>query len=161
MSYPCEMEQVSPDSAEGRMVLEAYFRDIMRRHYARDVTRDEVDAAMKVEPSSDLRPPGGAFFVARHGGAVVGCAGLRLITAGIGEVTRVFVRPEARRRGVGQHLMEAVEDAARGQRVTRLRLDTGSHLPEARQLYLKNGYREVPAFNQGRLSDQWYEKTLG
>jgi len=44
--------------------------------------------------------------------------------------------------------------------VTRLRLDTGSHLTEAQQLYVKNGYREVAAFNKGRLADQWYEKSL-
>jgi GNAT superfamily N-acetyltransferase len=155
-----DVEPVSPGSAEGRMVLGAYFRDIASRYHGREATRDEVDAAMNAEPSDDLCPPRGVFFVARYGGAVIGCAGLRLITAGIGEVTRVFVKPEARRRGVGQLLLEAVEGAARRQQVTRLRLDTASHLAEAQQLYIKNGYREVPPFNDGRLAEVWYEKSL-
>jgi len=155
-----DVQPVAPDSAEARLVLDAYFRDIMSRHHGRRATRREVDAAMNAEPSGDLCPPRGLFLVARHGGAVLGCAGLRLVAAGTGEVTRVFVMPEARRRGVGQRLLEAVEAAAREQEVTRLRLDTGRHLNEARRLYARNGYREVPPFNQGRLADQWLEKSL-
>lgn len=164
MDYPLkvDVEPVSPDSAQARAVLRAYFRDIMSRQHGREATTREIVAAMKAEPSDNLRPPRGVLFVARSAddGVVVGCAGLRLITAEIGEVTRVFVLPEARRRGVGQLLMEAVEDAARAQKLVTLRLDTGRHLSEARQLYLKSGFREVPAFNEGRLADQWYEKPL-
>ena len=141
-------------------MLGAYFYDIVSRYHRRAATQREVDAAMAAEPSADLWPPHGLLLVARHGGAVIGCAGLRLVAAGIGEVTRVFVMPAARRRGVGQLLLQAVEAAAREQRVTRLRLDTGSHLTEAQQLYVKNGYREVAAFNEGRIADQWYEKSL-
>jgi len=155
-----DVEPVAPGSAEGRTVLVAYFHDIVSRYHRREATRDEVDAAMDAEPSDDLCPPSGVLFAARHGGTVIGCAGLRLIAAGVGEVTRMFVLPEARRRGVGQRLLDAVEDAARGQQVTRLRLDTGSHLAEARRLYLRNGFREVPAFNEGRVADLWYEKPL-
>jgi GNAT superfamily N-acetyltransferase len=155
-----KVESVLPGSAEGRLVLTAYFRDIVSRYHGREATQPEVDDAMSAEPSGDLRPPHGLFFVARYDGAVIGCAGLRLVVTGIGELTRVFVRPEARRRGTGQRLLEAVEGAAREQGVTRLRLDTGSHLTEARRLYLRNGYREVPPFNDGRLADHWYEKSL-
>jgi GNAT superfamily N-acetyltransferase len=121
---------------------------------------NEVAAAMDDEPSADLRPPHGLLLVARADSAVIGCAGLRLVTAEIGEVTRVFVMPEARRRGVGQLLLQAVEAAAREQRVSRLRLDTSSQLTEAQQLYRKHGYREVPAFNEGSHANRGYEKSL-
>lgn len=154
------VEPVAPGSAGARRVLEAYFRDIVSRFHGREATRPEVDAAMRAEPSDDLRPPGGLFFVARSGGAIVGCAGLRLLDPGLGEVTRVFVLPAARRRGVGQLLLETVEAAARERQVSTLRLDTGSHLTEAQQLYLRNGYREVPPFNDARVADRWYEKSI-
>ncbi|MGH3190907.1 MAG: GNAT family N-acetyltransferase [Streptosporangiaceae bacterium] len=49
------------------------------------------------------------------------------------QVTRVFVMSEARRCGAGQLLLEAVDAAARKEQVTTLRLDTGSHLTEARR----------------------------
>jgi GNAT superfamily N-acetyltransferase len=154
------VEPALPGSAEGRLVLAAYFRDIVGRYHGREATRREVDDAMDAEPSDDLCLPGGLFFVARHAGAVVGCAGLRLLALGLGEVTRVFVMPGSRRRGVGQLLLDAVEAAAREQRLTRLRLDTGSHLTEAQRLYVKNGYLEVPPFSDYRMSDHWYEKPL-
>jgi hypothetical protein len=44
--------------------------------------------------------------------------------------------------------------------VATLRLDTRSDLTEARRLYARHGYREVPAFSQGPYADHWFEKTL-
>lgn len=67
---------------------------------------------------------------------------------------------EARQRGVGRQLLQAVEDAARGHSVTRLRLDTRSDLAEAGHLYATTGYQEVAPFNDGRFADRWYEKRL-
>jgi GNAT superfamily N-acetyltransferase len=151
---------VAPGSLEGRAVLTSYFRDIVSRYYGREATHDEVSAAMTAEPSDDLCPPGGLFLVARQDGAVIGCAGLRLLPAGLGEIKRVFVVPQARRHGIGAQLLRAVEDAARKHAVTRLRLDTRSDLAEARQLYATNGYREVAPFNDGCFADHWYEKSL-
>jgi GNAT superfamily N-acetyltransferase len=132
-----------PGSAEGQAVLTAYFHDIVSRSHGRQATGDEVRAAMSDEPSDDLRPPHGVFFLARRDAAVVGCVGLRLLPGGIGEITRMFVVPEARRHGVGRQLLQAAEDAAPGFGVTGLRLDTSSHLAEARQLYASHGYHEV------------------
>ena len=149
-----------PGSPEGRAVLTAYFRDIVGRAYGRAATRDEVEAAMREDPSDDLRPPGGLLLIARQDGAVVGCVGLRLVSAELGEVMRVYVEPAARGRGIGAALMRAVEGEARSRALTRLRLDTRSDLAEARRLYPRNGYREVPPFNDGRWADHWYEKPL-
>lgn len=150
----------TPGSPESHAVLTAYFHDIVSRSHGREATGDEVRAAMSDEPSDDLRPPHGVFFLARRDAAVVGCVGLRLQPGGIGEITRMFVVPEARRHGVGRQLLQAAEDAAPGWGVTRLRLDTSSHLAEARQLYASHGYQEVAPFNDGRHADRWYQKSL-
>jgi GNAT superfamily N-acetyltransferase len=115
---------------------------------------------MHAEPSDDLCPPGGLLLLACHDARILGCAGLRLLPEGTGEVTRVFVAPQARRRGIGQQLLDAVEDAARRHQVTRLRLDTSDYLTEARQLYIKNGFHEVAPFSEGRVANLWYEKAL-
>jgi GNAT superfamily N-acetyltransferase len=149
-----------PRSPQGRAVLRAYFGDIVSRYYGRPATDGEIDAAMREEPSDDLAPPSGLLFLARAGGAVIGCAGLRLLGDGTGEVTRVFVVPAARGQGVGSQLLRVLEEAAREHQVSRLRLDTRSDLTEARRLYARNGYHDVPPFNDGRYADHWYEKTL-
>jgi len=33
-------------------------------------------------------------------------------------------------------------------------------LVEARRLYARLGYREVPPFNAGQYAEHWFEKTL-
>ena len=162
MGYPLDVDirPAAPGSAEGRAVLTAYFREIVSRHHRREATDAAVADAMRAEPSDDLCPPGGLLLLAYHDGRVLGCAGLRLLAPEIGEVTRVFVAPEARRRGVGQQLLDAVEDGARRLRVTKLQLDTSDYLSEARRLYIRNGFQEVAPFSEGRLANLWYEKVL-
>ncbi len=142
-------------------MLTAYFHDIVSRHHRRAATDAEVAAAMRAEPSDDLCPPGGLLLLARQDGTVLGCVGLRLLPAAGGEVTRFFVAPHARRRGLGQRLLDAVQDAAREHRVTRLRLDTSDYLTEARRLYIRNGFVEAAPFSDARIANLWYEKTLG
>ena len=53
---------------------------------------------------------------------------------------------------MGQHSLDAVEAAARRQRVNRLRLDTSDYLTEA-GLYRRNGYQEVAPFSEGRAAN--------
>lgn len=157
-----EVIAVQPGSAEGRAVLTAYFADIVGRYHRRQATQAEVARAMRDEPSDDLSPPRGLLLVARQGSIVIGCAGLRLLPggSGIGEVTRLYVAPAARRRGVGRRLLAAIEDAARGHGLHLLRLDTRRDLNEARQLYATSGYREVDPFTEGRYVDHCFQKAL-
>jgi N-acetylglutamate synthase-like GNAT family acetyltransferase len=141
-------------------VLRDYFNDIVSRYYGRQATEVEIDLAMAEEPSDDLERPHGLFWVATRDAAVVGCAGLRLLPAGLGEVKRVFVADNARRRGVGSRLLKEVENAARTHGLSRLQLDTRHDLVEARQLYAKHGYREVPALNDNPYAEHWFTKIL-
>jgi ribosomal protein S18 acetylase RimI-like enzyme len=151
---------MSPASAAACHVLRAYFAELASRYYGRPATDEEVAAAMREEPSDDLTPPGGLLLVASEHDAVLGCAGLRLLPDGIGEVTRVFVLPAARRRGLGSRLLDALETHARAYQVTTLRLDTRRDLVEARRLYTRHGYTEVRPFSHGPYSDHWYEKAI-
>jgi hypothetical protein len=44
--------------------------------------------------------------------------------------------------------------------VSRLRLDTRGDLVEARRLYARHGYLEIPAFSEGPYAEHWLGKTL-
>ncbi|MDQ6840694.1 MAG: GNAT family N-acetyltransferase, partial [Actinomycetota bacterium] len=77
-----------------------------------------------------------------------------------GHVTRLFVVRSARRRGFGRQLLEEVEAAAANRGFTRLELDTRHDLVEARRLYVRFGFEEVPAFNDGPYAEHWYAKWL-
>ncbi|GAA1221136.1 hypothetical protein GCM10009665_09110 [Kitasatospora nipponensis] len=57
-------------------------------------------------------------------------------------------------------LLAAVEAPAGGLGLTVLRLDTRGDLVEARALYARHGYREIPRYNDSRYADHWFEKSL-
>ena len=163
MDHPLAQAQwdvVSPSSERARAALRSYIEDIAGRYHGRPAMVAEVDAALRDDPSDDLVLPTGLFLVAQQDEAVVACAGLRLLPGTVGEVTRVHVVAAARGRGLGARLLGEIERLALVHGCYRLRLDTRSDLVEARRLYQRLGYREVPAFNEGRYAEHWYEKTL-
>lgn len=134
--------------------------EVASRYLGRRATDAEIDAALLADPTDDLTLPRGILLVADRGGAVVGCAGLRLLPGRLGEVKRVFVEPAARCHGLGSQLMAALERHAGEHGVTRLRLDTRRDLVEARAMYGALGYQEVPAFSTGPYAEHWFAKSL-
>ncbi len=108
----------------------------------------------------DYRPPAGAFLVVRHADVPVGCGAIRTIGGEIGELKRMWVAPAVRGHGVGCRLLMALENEARRLGYRTVRLDTRRELSEAMALYLRAGYREVPAYNDNCDADVWLEKLL-
>jgi GNAT superfamily N-acetyltransferase len=155
------IEPVDPGSEAAGAILRAYFADVIGRYQGREATADELALAMGDDPSDDLVPPSGLLLAARRGGSVLGCAGVRLLGDGIGEVTRVFVVPAERGRGLGMRLMAELETRARALGVRELRLDTRADLVEAQRLYLRSGYEETAAFNDEPYAERWFRKPLG
>lgn len=56
--------------------------------------------------------------------------------------------------------MQAVEQAARNMGLMGLRLDTSRHLPEAIALYRRDGWSEMPRYNDNPHADFFFEKML-
>ena len=100
-----------------------------------------------VEPS-ELGAPGACLLLARVGGEAVGCGALRRLEAGVGEVKRMYVAPEHRRRAIGRRLLAALEERAPGLGYRALRLETGSRQPEPAGLYRSAGWRPIPCFGE-------------
>jgi ribosomal protein S18 acetylase RimI-like enzyme len=134
--------------------------DVASRYWGRPVTATELEVALREHPSGDLRPPTGVFVLAVLADEAVGCGGLRLLAGGVAELTRLHVAPARRRQGLGAQIVGYLERAAREAGSTRIRLDTRSDLIEARSLYVRLGYAEVPRFNAGPYAEHWFEKNL-
>src|SRR5262249_7000579 len=66
----------------------------------------------------------GGFWVAVEGGEIVGMFGLEPSTDGAMELRRMYVDPEARRRGIGRQLLRYAEDECRRRGGSRLDLST-------------------------------------
>ncbi|MFF5228027.1 GNAT family N-acetyltransferase [Dactylosporangium sp. NPDC000521] len=154
---------VAPAHPQAREALRAYYHDIGGRYYDRPLTEAEVDGILTEDPDEDLQPPTGWFWVATVDTAVAGCIGLRYVTEDgrrVGELTRVYVSDRVRRQGVGARLMTVVERQALADGVTSLRLDVRSDPVEARALYARHGFHEVPAFNDSPYAGHWFRKSL-
>ena len=102
------------------------------------------------------------FCVARLDGEIAGCGAAVLKPDGYAELKRMFVRANARGRGLGRRILEFLEGQVRAQNVMLVRLETGVHSYEAIALYERLGYVKIPPF--GAYWDDplsvFYEKQL-
>ena len=144
----------NPDSRAARYCLGRYFEELAARFEA------GFDPARSIPADAvALTPPQGYFVLATLRGDPVGCGALKC-HATFGEIKRMWVAPAARGLGVGTRILLRLEDLARARRLPLLRLETNKTLTEAQSLYRRNGFREVPAFNDEPYAHHWFEKTL-
>ncbi|MDH6708946.1 GNAT superfamily N-acetyltransferase [Kitasatospora sp. MAA19] len=150
---------------EALALLRDYYYDVANRYcrlyLGREGTPEELESGLADTPSDDLAEPDGLFLIGCYDGAAQSCAGLRRHDADTVELTRVFVRPGLRGTGGGSRLLAAVDEAARSLGAHRIVLDTRLDLVEARALYTRHGYREIPAYSSGPYAQIWYGKELG
>ncbi|KUJ37330.1 acetyltransferase [Streptomyces albus subsp. albus] len=151
-------------SIEAAALLREYFVEVSDRwyqlHHGRPSTAEEIETGLAENHSDDLVPPHGVLLVGRHGEEPGGCVGLRLRDAETAELTRLFVRPSKRGLGGGPELLRAAERTARELGARRIILDTRLDLVEARALYSRNGFSEIPPYKQGQYAECFYGKEL-
>jgi putative acetyltransferase len=106
------------------------------------------------------------FFIARSGGAAVGCGGVAFFSD-FAEVKRMFVRDAARGRGVAQAILARLESETRDHGLDALRLETGDRQCAAMRLYERAGFRRCAAFGTYRtlppaalVTSVFFEKRL-
>ncbi len=135
--------------------LVRHYLDELRERLGIHACAGEVEAEAVA-----YRPPRGAFLVARRAEAAIGCGAIRAIAGDVAELKRMWVAPEWRGQGVGSRLLVALEAEARRLGYRTIRLDSRRELAEAMALYVGAGYREMPAYNDNRDADVWFEKAL-
>jgi ribosomal protein S18 acetylase RimI-like enzyme len=94
-------------------------------------------------------PPEGGLWLAFDNGNPVGCVGLRKLADGIGEMKRLYVRPDFRGFGAGRALAEAAIRQAQLSDYERMRLDTLPPMHAAIALYESLGFCRLPASSDG------------
>ncbi|MCJ0892502.1 GNAT family N-acetyltransferase [Rhodococcus sp. ARC_M5] len=160
MALAATFAVVHPASEPASEILFRYYVDVVGRFHGREASDDEVLRALIDEPSDDLTGDSGLLVVAYLGSELVGCGGIRFVSDDTAELTRLFVDASARGSGVGASIVEFLEGFVQQSHRTCIRLDTRADLVEARRLYAKLGYQEVPAFNNEPFAEVWFEKSL-
>jgi DNA-binding MarR family transcriptional regulator/GNAT superfamily N-acetyltransferase len=143
-----------PDSPAAQYCLERYFEELTARF------ETGFDPALSIPAApAELTPPQGYFVLATLNDEPVGCGALKCHAA-YGEIKRMWVATSARGLGLWTRILLHLEDLARKRRLPLLRLETNKTLTEAQSLYRRNGFREVPAFNDEPYAHHWFEKVL-
>ena len=111
--------------------------------------------ATPLDPSM-FEPPEGSFYVGYDdvdGSSVPVATGAWrrstvevFGTARTAEIKRMYVVPEAQRRGLARRMLAHLEASAAAAGVEAMVLETGVMQPEAIELYLSSGYQPVPGF---------------
>jgi putative acetyltransferase len=101
-------------------------------------------------------PPGGEVLLAGEPEGTLGCIAYRPFDGPVCEMKRLWVRPDARRRGLGATLARELESRARRAGYRAVVLDTLRSMTPALELYRSLGYREIDPYYHNPLPDAVY-----
>lgn len=78
------------------------------------------------------------------------------------EIKRRYVLPDAPTKGVATKVLSGLECWASEMSYTKCVLETGKRQPEAIELYVKNGYKQIPNYGQyaGVENSVCFEKEM-
>jgi GNAT superfamily N-acetyltransferase len=134
------------ESAAGLTEAAAVF-DQYRQHYGEPAAPENSKKWLAEQLAHNRL----AIFVAHIDDDVVGLATITVIPASLRlrtfwQIRDLFVVPSARRKGVAQALLSAVQKAAREASALRLSVQTESDNNRAISLYLKSGFSPVEGY---------------
>jgi GNAT superfamily N-acetyltransferase len=94
----------------------------------------------------EFLPPSGRLLLGQYEAKIAGCACLRKIGEDVGEIKRMYVRPEFRRKGIGRSLLEAIINEAAYIDYSRIRLDSAPFAKDAHTLYRVFGFQDIEPY---------------
>ena len=110
-----------------------------------DLAFQEIDAEIEGLPG-EYAQPRGSLLVVPDGRRLVAMIAFRPIDDVTCEMKRLFVRPEARGRGLARRLITRALDEARQLDYEEMRLDTLPMMGDAQSLYLTLGFVDIPPY---------------
>ena len=110
-----------------------------------DLAFQEIDAELEGLPG-EYAPPRGALFVVEDGSRLVAMIAFRPLDEATCEMKRLFVRAEARGRGLARRLIARALDDARRAGYGEMRLDTLPMMGDAQALYLAFGFADIAPY---------------
>ena len=105
-------------------------------------------------------PPKGRLLLGYVEGLPMGIACLKTLTDQMGEVKRMYVRPQARNRGLGRALLDQLLEEARQIGCERIRLDSARFMTEAHRLYRARGFQEIEAYEGSEIPKEFQENWI-
>jgi ribosomal protein S18 acetylase RimI-like enzyme len=138
-------------------------RVLVRAHILAHSAAHDAAAAERIVDAlpAPYLPPGGDLWVAWDGADAVGCVALHALGPDVAELKRMYVRPEARGRGVARRLTEHAIAEATARGYATLRLGTLTTMHAAQRLYASVGFRRIAPYRPIEFGDtRFYERPL-
>lgn len=107
-----------------------------------DLSLDDFEQDLANIPGK-YTPPDGNIFLCSYEKQIAGCVALRSINSYIGEMKRLYVRPEFRGKGIGKTLILLIIKEATKNGYTKLFLHTLAEMKTPIALYHKLGFQKI------------------
>ena len=138
--HTVEIVRESIESPAAQALIQGLNAEMLARY------PEEGTAAHFRLDADEVGPGRGALLVAYAGELPLACGAVRLLEDSRAEIKRMFVAPEARGRGLGRRILDALESEARTLGAKSLVLETGPRQHEAIALYSLAGFSPIAAF---------------
>ena len=100
-------------------------------------------------------PPSGRLMLVTSEDHVVGIGCLKRLRPGIGEIKRMYVRPVARKAGLGRALLGSLMTEAKVAGYSRVRLDSAGFMKAAHALYRSAGFYEIEPYPESEIPKEF------
>ncbi len=144
-----------------------WLNDRLRREYGIEF---DVEAMVQSDLSDPCKfhPPRGRFYLAQYRSDIAGVGCLKKLEEGVGEIQRMYVPPNFRRKGVGRVILNRLIKEARSIGYRRLRLESLEFLEAAHSLYRSAGFHEIDRYADNSMKsyqdaenlDKYYSITV-
>lgn len=104
--------------------------------------------------------PKGGIILCELNGTFIGCVGVRKIDDQRAELKRMYVQPQQQQKGIGSALLENALELAKECGYEKIQLDTLNTMTPAMNLYLKNGFVEIPAYYHNPIDTAVYFERI-
>ena len=105
---------------------------------------------------------GGGFWGLLHNDLIIGTVGLKVNDSSekIGELKCMYLLPEYQGKGLGQLLIKKILIESKNRQFKKIRLDVKIQSNKAISIYRKNGFYEIPKYNDNKNDVLFMEKIL-
>ncbi len=155
---PVRILEGQAGNAAAAKAMRAYLDELADRFHT-DVTDPDLTA---LADPDEVTPPRGDFMLMREVGNanVIGFGAVHVLRPGVVEIKRMWLRPDARGRGLGKFLLKSLENRARALGAEQVLMGVNESLVEACGLYRASGYEPVDRFVDNPHVTHFFGKRL-
>jgi len=128
----------------------------VQKRYAIDLTSTVEQTVQgyvesNIESLASYRPQEGIFYLLQEGEEIVGMGAIRKLKKDVGEIKRMYIRPEFRGKGFGKALLQQLLAKGKEFGFSAVYLDTALFMKAAQHIYRSAGFVEREQYPESEI----------